>query len=373
MLLESLDAADVTSVSRAGGNLVVVTSPASLSDVIQSGNIDVNGPPDLSGAFGSEVGSGASTAAQTQSVTNGRQAPLGGAVLDSVLGSGYTYTGSSTNLNYEITLTGGSDGIHADGSFCYSSSGGGSATGACVGDLTLRGSIDGSLTYQTEAARIAISSGQPPKGSLSLSGLTAQLKVNYVATRATGSQIGGKLKPFKIPFAFEMPVCPAPTFCAGVPLYMKVELSILVTLGISARNSTMQGGFTMVLAGAGSVVDQSGFKVIAGSANGFHLSGMFLPGTSITPGASGAEVGLQLKVALGLGIRNLNALLYIAFVAAIGQVTGSAVAGEYCQNYYASFSVSGGIELQLWLFKVPVAAITLFKSKPLTDKQPGCG
>ena len=55
LLLEGFDAAQVTKVTRSGPKLVVVTTPASLPSLIQSGNIDVNTPPDFSGAFGSDV------------------------------------------------------------------------------------------------------------------------------------------------------------------------------------------------------------------------------------------------------------------------------------------------------------------------------
>jgi hypothetical protein len=369
LLLEGFDAAQVTKVTRSGTGLVVTTVPASLPSLIQSGNIDVNTPPDFSGAFGSDVTSDAVASLVRPSLTGGAGRP--GEVP--ALAHAWNYTGKDPtgDLTYSISLSGDSDGLHAYGGFCYSSDGTGNISGTCGGKLSLKGEINGLLSFQTEAAKIAILKGQPPKGSFSLSGFTAKLKLTYVAIRATGSQIGAKLKPFNLPFSFEMPVCPPPAFCGGVPLYTKFEVSLLVTLGISSKNSTMQGGFTVVVAGAGSVVDQTGLKVIAGSAAGFHLSGQFNPGKSITLGASGAEVALQLKVSLGIGIRNLNAMFYLAFIAAIGQTTGSAVAGELCQNYYADFTIKGGIEAQLWIFKIPIAGVTLW-SKSESDKQPGC-
>jgi len=171
-----------------------------------------------------------------------------------------------------------------------------------------------------------------------------------------------------LPFSFEMPVCPPPAFCGGVPLYTKNELSLLLTLGISSKDAVIRGGFTMIVSGPGSVVDQSGFKVIAGSSSSFHLSGKFDPGTSVTLGASAVEVALQDKVSLGLGIKWLNAMFYIALIAAIGQVTGSEVASEFCQNFYASFTIKGGAEVQLWIFKVPLVSVTLWtKSEKMTQ------
>jgi hypothetical protein len=371
ILLEGFDAGVVTSVHHVAGKLVVATTPATLSQIIQSGTIVVDSPPDYAGAFGSDIDTTPLSSADES------PAPSGGAnpeiLVDPAIAHGWNYSGKDKtgDLTYSISLAGDSDGLHAYGGFCYSSDGSGSVSGTCGGPLSLLGSVNGLISFKTQTANIDVLKGQPPKGSFSLSGFTAQLKVSYVAKRETGSQIGGKLKAEVLPFSFEMPVCPPPGFCAGIPLYTKFTVSLLVTLGISAKNSVMQGGFTVLVAGSGSVVDQTGFKVIAGSAAGFHLSGKFNPGTSITLGASGAEVALQLKLALGLGIRSLNAMFYLAFVAAIGQVTGSLVAGELCQNYYANFSINGGIEAQLWIFKVPLVSVTLW-SKKESDTQPGC-
>jgi hypothetical protein len=165
-----------------------------------------------------------------------------------------------------------------------------------------------------------------------------------------------------------MPVCPAPAFCAGVPLYVKNELSLLLNLGISSKDAVIRGGFTMLVSGSGSVVDQSGFKVLAGSSSGFHLSGKFDPGTSVTLGASAVEVALQEKLSLGLGVKWLNAMFYIALIAAIGQETGSAVADQFCQNFYATFTIKGGAEVQLWIFKIPLVAVDLWtKSEKMTQ------
>ncbi len=374
LLLDGYDAAEVTSVQHVGGKLVVVTTPASLPQLIQSGNINVDTPPDYSGAFGTDVSSAplaalAATGSSTSPLSKAAAMGRPGAVLEAAHGWNYNGKDPSGDLTYSISLSGDSDGLHAYGGFCFSSDASGSISGTCGGPLSLKGEVNGLITFNTENAKIAILKGQPPKGSFSLSGFTAKLQLTYVAKRETGSQIGAKLKPFNLPFSFEMPVCPPPAFCGGVPLYTKVELSLLVTLGISSKNSVMQGGFTAIVAGSGSVVDQTGFKVIAGSAGGFHLSGKFNPGTSVTLGGSGAEVALQLKTSLGVGFRALNAMFYLAFIAAIGQTTGSAVAGQFCQNYYADFTMKGGIEAQLWIFHVPLVAVTLW-SKSATDK--GC-
>jgi hypothetical protein len=393
MLLEGFDAAVVTGVQHAGSSLVVSTAPAELSDIVQSGSIHVDAPPDYSDAFGTATNDASagtdSTAAWSPNVGGGpveiaRAVPdaarldaprLGaagriGAVPDGFSGHGWQYTGHDPTgkFTYSISLVASAAGLQAYGGFCYSSDGSGNVSGTCGGPLSLSGQINGTVSWSNAVSVVDVTKGQPPKGNFSLSGLTFKLHVTYTALRKTGTQIGAKLPPFNLPFSFEMPVCPPPAFCGGVPLYTKNELSLLLTLGISSKDAVIQGGFTMLVSGPGSVVDQSGFKVLAGSSSSFHLSGMFDPGTSVTLGASAVEVALQDKVSLGLGVKWLNAMFYIALIAAIGQVTGSEVAGEFCQNFYATFTIKGGAEVQLWIFKVPLVAVTLWtKSEKMTQ------
>jgi hypothetical protein len=399
MLLEGFDAAVVTGVQHSGSSLVVTTSPAELSDIVQSGSIHVDAPPDYSDAFGTDTsdasaGSSDSTAAWSPTagggpvvlnaagagVTAHSEAVLDSprlgasvrpeAVPDGFTGHGWQYTGHDPTgkFTYSISLVASAAGLQAYGGFCYSSDGSGNVSGTCGGPLSLSGQLNGTVSWSNAVSVLDVAKGQPPKGNFSLSGLTFKLHVTYTALRKDGTQIGAKLPPFNLPFSFEMPVCPPPAFCGGVPLYTKNELSLLLTLGISSKDAVIQGGFTMLVSGPGSVVDQSGFKVLAGSSSSFHLSGKFDPGTSVTLGASAVEVALQDKVSLGLGIKWLNAMFYIALIAAIGQVTGSEVASEFCQNFYATFTIKGGAEVQLWIFKVPLVAVTLWtKSEKMTQ------
>ena len=401
MLLEGYDAAVVTGVQHAGSSLVVSTAPAELSDIVQSGSIHVDAPPDYSDAFGTatndtSAGTSDSTAAWSPAAAGapieiaraladaprlgaagrveaaGRIEPAGRpeAVPDGFTGHGWQYTGHDPTgkFTYSISLVASAEGLQTYGGFCYSSDGSGNVSGTCGGPLSLSGQLNGTVSWSNAVSVVNVTKGQPPKGNFSLSGLTFKLHVTYTALRKTGTLIGAKLPPFNLPFSFEMPVCPPPAFCGGVPLYTKNELSLLLTLGISSKDAVIQGGFTMLVSGPGSVVDQSGFKVLAGSASSFHLSGMFDPGTSVTLGASAVEVALQDKVSLGLGVKWLNAMFYIALIAAIGQVTGSEVAGQFCQNFYADFTIKGGAEVQLWIFKVPLVAVTLWtKSEKMTQ------
>jgi hypothetical protein len=118
MLLEGLDAAVVTGVQHSGDNLVITTTPASLPELIQSGTIDVNAPPDTGNAFASEVtplpgtspddGASASASPATISLFLPSRRPAaragGGIRLDAFSGNGFSKTGQSNGYKYSVTL-----------------------------------------------------------------------------------------------------------------------------------------------------------------------------------------------------------------------------------------------------------------------------
>jgi hypothetical protein len=213
-----------------------------------------------------------------------------------------------------------------------------------------------------------MANGALKSGKFTIQGLSATLTVKYIAVRAVGAPVGASPPTFDIPFAYEMPVCPAT--CGGVPLYTKVQLNFFVKLGISAQNSTMGGGLQVALGGSGSV-STPGSVTVLGSGSGYHINGNFIPEPSITLGASAIEIGLQLKVGIGLGIRALNGLFYVSAIVSIGQVTGSAVAGMFCSKYLASFFITGNAEAQVFIFHFSSPAVTFYK-KTASYTQPGC-
>ena len=248
MLLEGLDAAVVTGVQHSGNNLVVTTTPASLPQLIQSGTIDVNAPPDTGNAFASEVAplpgttpddgapASASPAATSMFLPSPRTAAASGIQLDRSSGNPFSKTGQNNGYKFSVTLGGSTAGITLNGTFCYT----GTGSANCNTGLSIQGTITGLLTYTTETANLVMANGALKSGKFTLQGLSATLTVKYIAVRAEGAPVGASPPTFDIPFAYEMPVCPAT--CGGVPLYTKVQLNFFVKLGISAQNSTMGGG-----------------------------------------------------------------------------------------------------------------------------------
>jgi hypothetical protein len=374
MLLQGLDVADVTSVaSNGGGGLVVTTTPASLSDVMQSGHIQVQARPDFSSAFGAELAGGPSAGAftiagQGPRVADG-QPQIVLAAASPRPSNTFAFKQTSGGFTYKISFTGKADGVHVTGEFCYQLVGSSSGS-SCGNGLSMQARLDGVFAWNDQNASFSTKGGAVADDSLSIDGLTGSMNINYVVLRGQNSDINADPPVLKIPFAFEFPLCPGPIGCNGIPLYSKVELAILIKLGVSGKNSTMEGGVNLTLNGSASGSQAAG-SAPSGPSTFSSISGSFTPGTSITPGASAAELALQFKFGVGLGYKGLNVMNYLAFVPAVGQVTGSAVAGELCENYYGDFKITYNAEAQLFGLSYATPAAVLYEKKA-TYKQPGC-
>jgi hypothetical protein len=371
MLLESLDAANVTKVTHSGKTLVVATSPATMGDLIQSGSIHVHAAPDVQDAFASEVGNETSGTTSSQQISG--NVPGHPILAVSLANHTFKRTGKSGNFDYSLAFTGKSDGVHITGTFCYSLNKG-PVSVSCGSLLSIKGDLDGVVDYTDETGSLSFSHGIP-SGSMSLSNLSGELTIKYSALRGNEPNINADPPVFKLPYSFEMPLCPPPTFCDGVPLYTKVELSLLVKLGIASKGALIQGGVTVKLNGNASVSD--GSAGVSGSSSGFHISGQFLPGPVLTAFSSAVLVAVQTKIGLGLGVKSFNAAFYLSFVAAVGQETPSADVslvspGQLCENYSGDFTISGNAEAQLFKKTIGLLPAKKLYEKKASYKQPGC-
>jgi hypothetical protein len=386
LLLEGRDAVVVTSVKRVGGKLIVGAAPASLTDVVSSGHIAVSGPPDTGAAIGvplstaSFAGSTALSARSTAlsagstALSAGPSSPsarpqLAGAPAALTGSNTFSYKGTSGGFTYKVGFSGMPGGLKAVGEFCYQLVG--SASGkSCGNGLSISATLNGVFTWANEDLNLGVSGGSVSSGSFSISGMSSNLTLEYAVVRGAEPTVGAKPPVLKIPFAFEAPLCGTPLGCAGLPLYSKFQLALLITLGISAKDSTIQGGVQVTISGSGTV---SGSKIggVAGSVTNGHVKGSFTTGTALTPGAAGVEVALQNKFGVGLGIKGINGLYYISAITAVGETTGSLVAGESCKAFVGSFTITGNFEAQLFGFTVSSPAKDLFNKKA-SFKQPPC-
>ncbi|MGP8205844.1 MAG: hypothetical protein ACLQVK_07250 [Acidimicrobiales bacterium] len=358
VLIEGEDAIVVTSVKRSGGQLIVGAAPASIGDVIESGQLKVTGAPDMAQAVGVTDGTAGLTPALAPALgsaavpSGARQRPE--AVLTTF--PSYSYSGKTSSFSYSLTFAGAPNGIHVTGTICY----------ACDSALNINAKLDGTFTWANQDLDLDLAGGKVKSGSFGISGMSSDLDLTYTVLRGASPGVGAKPPVFKLPVSFEAPLC----ICGGIPVYSKFELAILVTLGIGAKNSSIQGGVHVTLTGSGSV-SGTGLGGAGGSWTGGHIKGNFITGTALTPASAGIVVALQAKFGVGMGVKNVNALYYISPIFSIGETTGSAIAGLACVAFDGDFSITGNFEVQLLGFKVSTPATTLWDKKA-SYKQPPC-
>jgi hypothetical protein len=83
---------------------------------------------------------------------------------------------------------------------------------------------------------------------------------------------------------------------------------------------------------------------------------------------------------VGFGFTSANAIAYVDLISAIGQTTGSELAGMFCSSYDIAASLGAGLEAQVGLGKFGLSAATPRKiifptdGKQLTFRthDPGC-
>jgi len=386
MLLEGFDVANVTSVDHVGGKLIVHTTPVTLTDLVQSGQIEVKSPPDFASGFGAVLGGSpipaASSFAYRLPVGHSR---MGSAELDaydepcpqvSCQPVVFSYTFTIGKFTYTIAFSPGSggDNVSFSGQICYQLTskklGAFGKPGACAGSrtggITLSFSVDGNLRWSDMTTDITVVKGRVVTSSYSLSGLVGNLTFGWTAARGGGGQAAADPPVLKVPFDFEFPLCP-PTTC-GAPLYGKVGLALYVKIAVPGKNSVFSGGQTVTF-GASNALAQSGQRSVAGSGSGDSIHGSFAKPAEFAFAASGLVVAVQLKLCAGLGVKSLNALYCLAFVASLGQTTGGEVVEQHnCSTYQALYTISGNYEIQLGNFTYAGKPYTFktLKPKPYT-------
>ena len=373
MLLQGYTTGVVTSVSRSGSRLTVVTQPASLTNIFQNADINFSQPINFSNAFGSlSPGSPMSSdlaqpgGTPRPDVTVGPAAGLrfGDGVVPPVglyyLGRGpgdFSYSvflsPSLSKLNWEIQACVGAA-IIPKTTTC---NGGSSMPG-----LSIAATISGYIGKANLSGNFDIANGKNVRSSfsfLSVGGIT----VNYQILDPVKSAY--KLPVLRFPMSLNVPFA-----VAGVPMMLKVSFALLMNVSMSSKNDTIHGGTTLTYnanesvteSGAGDSAPQSVPKIV----------GSFLTSKpTITLGSAAVEIAAQMKVGFGPGIAVANILGYGDVIVAIGQRTGSLVAGLPCSAFYLTVSGHAYMESQIAIWRITSKPVDLF-SKSYTDPKAQC-
>jgi hypothetical protein len=376
LILTGSAAAVVVKVSHSHGKLLVKTKPAKVSDVIRSAHIQSTGKPDFKKAFLIRPESGALTPQKKSNATAQTQfvAPYypyvgrPGTGLARTAEGGFTVAGSKDPFGFNVTfLPSSQTKIDVSGTICFGK--GGVCSNGPSNGLSAEVNFSGYVDLGKASEKLTVNGGSPAEFTMHLLNLKAHGKFDYTISR--GQDLGGQADPpiIHLPVGVGFPV-PGLAFLP-VPLYFKLQLGLLLKLGVTSKNAVIRGGATVDTAGSESLADNHGKFTESGS--GDTAQATIQSGNSISLAPAGTVMALQLpKVGIGLGVNGANGIGYVDNVDSMGQATGSAIAGMFCANYDLYVSIGGGFEAQLGPLALATPKHLFVDNKHFQLTQPGC-
>jgi hypothetical protein len=381
MFLEGSDVLRVTKVTRKHGKLLVSTKPAGVPDLLTAGKVSFSGTPDAHQAFLSKLVEPGTTKMARDFVRPGY--PYVGRPPYVARAAGtppLTISGSEGEFGYSLGFTPVSGSrLNFDGTLCF---GDGSicAVGTSNGidmEVNFTGYIDlGNLSGGSSfnAGNFAGST------DFSVHNLNVHLHTVYAIGRGDGGTSKADPPVLHVPFGLDY------TVPGEIPFYIKLQVGLLVKLGVSSHKAAIHGGFDLNFGASNNSVKAIGNKDPAASGSGDQGDGQILAQSnggvppSESAAASGVVVALQWpKLGFGLGVTDLNGIAYGELVNSIGQTVGSAFGGQLCSSFDWFRAFKMGMEAQIGLGKAGLTfdspPVTIWPSNPDTPVQladPGC-
>ncbi len=367
MLLQGYTVAVVVSVSHSGSRLTVTTRPAALTDIFQTADITFSDPIDFSNVFGtlssgsspSDASSeGGSLEPQVALVTSGKP------VIPDV---GLSYVGKATknDFSYRVSVFPTLSRLKWEIQGCVGASfitGQSCVPGKSAGGLTLEATLSGYIAKANLSGDFDIANGRNVHSTFSFLS-SGGVSITYQILDPSKGTF--KLPVLRLPMTFNVPFA-----VAGVPMLLKVSFALLVNVALSSKNSTIRGGETLTYGGAEAVTESGGSD--SGATNPMSVKGSFVTNkSSITLSSAAVEVASQMKVGFGPGLAVANILGYGDVIVAIGQRTGTLVAGLPCSAFYLTVSGHAYMEAQVAVWRIASKPVDLF-SKSYTDPRAEC-
>ena len=384
MLLQGYTAGVVVSASRSGPRLTVVTQPAALTNIFQNADINFSQPIDFSNAFGSlSPGTPVSDLVQPggtmrpdvtmrPAVASRPDVTMRPAVVSRPAGAvvppvGLYYFGrgpgdfsysvfaspSLSRLNWEIQTCVGAALVPKT----KSCNGGSSAAG-----LSIAATISGYIAKANLSGNFDIANGKNVRSSFSFLSVGGVTVTYQILDPNKGTY---KLPVLRFPLSFNIPFA-----VAGIPMQLKISFAVLINVAMSSKNDTIHGGTTLTY-NANESVTQSGTGDSAPQSVPKIVGNFLTSKPTITLGSAAVEIAAQMKVGFGPGIAVANILGYGDVIVAIGQRTGSLVAGLPCSSFYLTVSGHAYMESQIAIWRITSKPVDLF-SKSYTDPKAQC-
>lgn len=373
MFLQGKAVADVTGVSSSGGHFVVKTSPPALTDFIQSGTLDVDAPVTFAG--GGIAPEPEPPAVVTLSAM--RRAGSAGTMRSAALAPSFdvgaapatsprpaqgenatNYSGTTGGIDYAASISRATDRLDFTVNYKDDKDG-------LIAAISTTGYID---TFAAHLQMVVVND-LTKSSSFLVQPLDGHLHMDWSLARGPDAKMTLKVPAFTLPFAFNFPF-----IVGGVPFFVKVQFQLLVTIALTAKNSTMQGGVDLDYDGSGGGL--SAGKTAFMPEGTEKVSGNFLTPPSVTPIASGAVIAVDApKLIFGIGLPvGLSGYGYIDLISSLGETTGSLIAGQSCERDDLDFTVKAGVGAE-FIKAIPEALLPHkdIYNKTANYSQPGCG
>jgi hypothetical protein len=367
MLLQGYAVAVVVSVSHSGSRLTVTTRPAALTDIFKTADINFSEPIDFANAFGTLESGSSSSDATSEARSLEPQVALVTSGKPVVPDVGLSYVGKATknDFSYRISVIPTLSRLKWEIQGCVGASfvtGQSCVPGKSAGGLTLDATLSGYIAKANLSGNFDIANGRNVHSSFSFLSAGGVSITYQIIDPSKGTF---KLPVLRLPMTFNVPFA-----IAGVPLLLKVSFALLVNVALSSKNSTIRGGETLTYGGTEAVTESGGSD--SGATNPMSVKGSFITNKpSVTLSSAAVEVASQMKVGFGPGLAVGNILGYGDVIVAIGQRTGTLVAGLPCSAFYLTVSGHAYMEAQVAVWRIASKPVDLF-SKSYTDPRAEC-
>ncbi len=366
MLLQGYAVAVVVSVSHSGSRLTVTTRPAALTDIFKTADINFSEPIDFANTFGTLAPGSPPSDATSEARSLAPQVALVTSGKPVVPDVGLSYVGKATNdFSYRISVSPTLSRLNWAIQGCVGASfitGQSCVPGKSAGGLTLEATLSGYIAKANLSGNFDIVNGRNVRSKFSFLSVGG-VSITYQILDPSKGDF--KLPVLRLPMTFNIPFA-----IAGVPMLLKVSFALLVNVALSSKNSTVRGGETLTYGGAEAVTESGGSD--SGATNPMNVKGSFVTSkSSVTLSSAAVEVASQMKVGFGPGLAVANILGYGDVIVAIGQRTGTLVAGLPCSAFYLSVSGHAYMEAQVAVWRIASKPVELF-SKNYTDPRAEC-
>jgi hypothetical protein len=369
MVLVGADARIVTKIRHSHGQLLVITRAANLPDVIKSGHIGFSGPLNLQKSFEIQTGTFHPAHAATDFVRPAFPYVGGASGRDASAASAATFGGAGSfgpggifgfSMNFSHPSA---SRIQINGTICLQA-GSVCSTGPSNG-LSAEVNLSGYVDVGDTTVGIDMNAGKVRHADIGINHLSGDFKVNYLVARGPGAADNPDPPVIRLPIGAGVSI-PTPY---GIPIYLKLQLAVLLKLGVSSKNAVIRGKAEVTTNGSEHVSETAGKVTPSGSDS---VTGTITPGNSESLAASGVVVAAQFpKLGVGLGTNVVNGIAFVDVVESMGQTVGSALAGQFCSNYDLYVDVGGGFEAQVGPF-VASKKVPIIPQKAFRLTQPPC-